>query len=108
MKKPPRARSRRRSSVTPPPRGLCLAFRMIPDPDGTQGTDQCAADAYPHAARILSDAGLSLERELRAATTTVFPGWERDNSPNLAAVASFQVGFAVCWLLMTQMNGGAR
>jgi hypothetical protein len=116
MKKQPR----RRASSTPdvPPPGLQYAFRLI-DIDGFA---QDAREVYPHAVKIIENMnhqdgrprGPVIEDELMAAARAIFPPQPHDETagpdanPVVASVGGFYVGVAVCWLLMTQINGGAR
>jgi hypothetical protein len=97
------------------PTGLDHVFALI-DMDGYW---QDAGDVYPHAVKIINNMrrrsnGPVVENELMAASRVVFPGSPHDDSsnpdsnPTLASVGGFYVGVAVCWLLMTQINGGVR
>lgn len=91
------------------PTGLAYAFRLI---DEAHVADRI----YPHAVTIIDhiDKDLMIEDELMRAARAVFPPAKHDSSsgpkqtPELAALGGFYVGFAACWLLMTQINGGVR
>ena len=116
MKATPK-KTRRRTSANVPP-GLQYAFRLI----DIDGYPQDAGDVLPHALKIIDNMnhatgrpnGPIIEDELMAAAGTIFPPQKHDpstdpgNNPVIASVGGFYTGFAVCWLLMTQINGGGR
>lgn len=104
------------------PVGLADAFKLIT----TDGATPCAATihatrAYPHAQKIIAllhteDFGrqdLEIEQELARAAESLFPSMDdrpADQVHESAGEAGFNVGFAVCWLLLRRINGqgGAR
>lgn len=98
------------------PAGLRAMFSMLVL-DGYKpisATNACHA-AYPHAVRIV-DAALTtgdegiVVKEVEASTLSLFPNLEEPIAPSTAQEAAFNVGFAVCWLLMMAVSGrdGAR
>jgi hypothetical protein len=121
-----KAKPRKRARAVDVPIGLSAAFKMIAfDGEMPCGADVLCEDAYPHAVRIIDllhgrtadseiNNDMAIERELQEATRRIYPpvskAAEDDpaESAGLASFASFRVGFAVCWLLMTQVNGGVR
>lgn len=95
--------------------GLATAFKMT-DMDGATPTAARAraTKAYPHARCIVAELHnngdeLAISQELERATGTLYGSWGDDphREPQLALMAGFHVGFAVCWLLMMGA-GGAR
>jgi hypothetical protein len=117
------ARKQTRSTRTPAPAGLVAAFKLIQ----MDGFSACAprllaCEMQPHAINIIAhlNGGIDpkghnndvlIQDELTAAVQTMNPGPRPDHepdpaeSPELMSFAGFHVGFAVCWLLMTAING---
>jgi hypothetical protein len=95
------------------PAGLRAAFAMMAL-DGVNRSAETATATYPHARRIVSaaltngDEGAVVD-ELEAAAAAMFPNLENGDTPVSAAQeAAFNVGFAVCWLLLQAVNGKDR
>lgn len=103
------------------PIGLAHAFKLIGmDSQTPQAAESFASETYHHALTIIEhlhgrhtdNNGLAIERELLEAARTILPTDRAEGdsatNPALTAEAGFNVGFAVCWLMMAQINGGAR
>ena len=99
------------------PAGLGDAFKLIAFEATSADAHRYASKVYPHAERIVSvlrttESGLdvAMEKELTAAALAMFPQKLPQDAmtPELAGEAGFHVGFAVCWLFMASINGGAR
>jgi len=121
------ARPRLATARTVPPAGLDEAFRLI-QMDGftPSAAPQAAAEAYQSAQRVIAYLNgqlthphkhndLLIQEELEAANRIMHPPTDDDEpdpatTPQTMAIAGFHVGFAVCWLLLTAVNGkdGAR
>lgn len=116
-----------RRQQTPAPAGLAAAFKLIQMDGFTSSAAAGHADeAYPHACRIIrhlhgelrpsDDNGVLIQTEIdeaaRAMYSVIELGITDDpaENPHSVGFAGFHVGFAVCWLLMTAVNGngGAR
>lgn len=107
-------RRHRASTNNQAPAGLVAAFRMIYVDGATSAFADMTADRYyPYARRAIDHlngrTGEDMESELLLAAEQV-AGADRSlaEDPSIVADAAFHVGFAVCWLLMTQVNGGGR
>lgn len=104
---------RTRRTPQPAPAGLAHAFKLVQVDATAIAAREDARLTYPHARRILdilhgdSQAGtdVAVQDELIAATQTMYGNVESGKDPCVAATAAFHVGFAVCWLLMTEMSG---
>jgi hypothetical protein len=123
MKKPAtRKPARTTRPTTAPPAGLVAAFMLIQMDGFAAGAARSnAEDSFPHATNIIGHLNgyneaeayndLLIQNELNAAVRTMYSPAKEDpaESPQLMSFAGFHVGFAVCWLLMTAINGnGAR
>lgn len=95
------------------PAGLRAAFSMIAlDGVNPSWATQATNATFPHAQRIVKtvltrgDEGVVVQ-ELTNAIRTTFPNLDRESEPAVttAQEAAFNVGFAVCWLLLTAING---
>lgn len=119
-KKSTKSRPKRsRAKVVQAPAGLSAAFKLIAIDWTAIGAQHHATEAYPHALRVIDvinnerDRGdVAMQERLDDAARAMFgPSLSEDDpakEPNLIAFASFYVGFAVCWLQMTRVNGGVR
>jgi hypothetical protein len=100
------------NTITLAPRGLSALLRAI-SIDGPATTAAKDAEAvYPHARRVLdvlesNTDGLAMQGELDRAACALYGSGAEDPhlEPRLAAATGFQVGVAVCWLLMQALNG---
>jgi hypothetical protein len=96
--------------VDRPPAGLVSMFTLVADPDATGWASTLEAAAmFPVAQKLVNDlrAGQHRSGALNVALATVFP--DRDNDdPSYGLEAGFRAGVAAAWLLMSQMQGGAR
>ena len=107
-----------RKASTPVPPGLAAAFKLIqPDDASAAWARAQATDTYPHALAFLAalETDGSIDDVIARATQEehghVLEGADADNAEwvaNLTGDTALHVGFAACWLLMTQINGGAR
>src|SRR5688500_1767007 len=94
---------KKRSRATSP-EGLRAAFSMTFD-------GHFADAAFPHAQRIVTaltttrDTDVQVD-ELARAVFSHFPNLGEPPELATAQEAAFNVGFATCWLLMRQVNGG--
>ena len=114
-----RSRQRRqRAKPTAPPTGLVAAFTMVRQTDERAiAAVRHAQASYPHARRIIDslhdvtgDKGSQygdISDTLLQATDDLFSPLDEPsrNDPSMASQAGFYVGFAVCWLLLTAVNG---
>jgi len=102
-----------------PPDGLIAAFKMIQFDDATAiAARQDANRTYAHALNVIAyltdehkgqeHDDLLVQNELLAAVDTLYPSNNDPRSPGLASMAGFNVGFAVGWILLTSITGGAR
>ena len=118
----PRATTKRTTKPSRPrkparaPAGLVQAFQLLRESDTTPAYAlQKAAEVFPVAQRILrelqSDADQrAVDEILNSATDAMFPDWNAPahTEPELAQTAAYYIGFAVCWLLLSQMQVAPR
>ena len=113
-----RATRRHAPAITPPP-GLAVAFKMLSESDHTNIAARSEAERYYPYARAFIEAvnttdGDSASAVIKKATKRdhvhCFDDDEIAETPELTGHTAFRVGFAACWLLMTDVNeqGGGR
>lgn len=113
------------ASVQEPPAGLVAAFAMAKKHDETAiAAHSTAAEVYPIACEIISllharrdyaeetegHQDLLIEKALERVMRKRYADVLVNHPPSdyMASDVAFDVGFAVCWLLLTSVNGGAR
>lgn len=117
-----RKKTARREQLDAVPPGLVAAFTLIRmDDDNMHNPPHAARHAYPYARKVINvlrgqfdedtNQDLLIEETLSEAAQRRYDDMSPDEvaeSGALRGEVAFEVGFAVCWLLMTEMNGGAR
>ena len=111
MRTPTKARRFAPKREATAPCGLRAAFSLITLDSVKPTWATTAANAvYPHATRIVNTVLTSGDEsavinELENAVASLFPNLEGTPAVTTAQEAAFNVGFAVCWLLLTTVNG---
>lgn len=108
-------RGKRQVKATPAPEGLRLAFNFLRPNDGTSHFARGTADkTHEHARRVIAELQTKGDQVTvckildRAADAMYGSTYEQPHQmPQLAQAAGFEVGFAVCWLMMMTLNGKA-
>lgn len=99
------------------PLGLEVAFRLILERDEAPHAAARNADRAFGAATRIDDVLRSTGNEtaiseiLASAADAMFGKWEgrpAHEEPSHAAHAAYYVGFALCWMVMQQINGAIR
>jgi hypothetical protein len=108
----PRPRRAPKHRLTSPPPGFSAALKLVRI-DDLIPRDAEVGLTYTYARRILdlllnTSDGQAVAKELERAADTLFPALDHSAVKAIASMSGFQVGFGVCWLLMTRLGGGAR
>ena len=97
------------------PAGLKLAFSLIRESDHTPlFASLTAEEVYPVAQQVIEELQgeanpMAINEIMYRATEQMFE-WETASRevPDFVQTAAYYIGFAVCWLQMNDIQGGAR
>lgn len=106
MKTTPKKSNRTRHQSAPT--GLSLAFKLIAEPGDTESWLSETSDRlYPLARRVVGGTVEARDKVFHQTVSAMFPNLEEKATEATAVEAGFTLGFATCWLMMKQINGGA-
>ncbi len=101
----------KRSKRPQTPAGLVAMFQLLADPDVDGRTNKIeATQVFPLCRRLIADIrdGERRSDALLAALKAIYPDVDEPEDPSYGLDAGFRVGVAAAWLVLRDINGGAR